>query len=167
VSGADLLEVGVHQLRLARDVAAGPDVDALRTNVDVEARVVPEHEALEEVRRLHVLGGGQLLQRLALVALAIGVQVVVVDLRDALDEHHRRVLQAAACGIGEQQRHARVGARVERLLGVAEPGRHIDGAGALPVVGRHGPRDGMVGRVDRRVLGGDEAGEDLLDVLGQ
>ena len=45
VTRAHLLHVSVVQLGLGRDLAAGPDVDALRANVDVDAREVPGEEA--------------------------------------------------------------------------------------------------------------------------
>ena len=88
------------------DVAAAPDVDALRPDVHVDARVVPAEEAPQRSSGgLISFGAGQLLARLALVA-ARGsrVEVAVVDVGRALHEHRRRRAQPAAGGVGEQQR---------------------------------------------------------------
>jgi hypothetical protein len=58
----------------------------------------------------------------------------------------------------------RVAPGVVGLLGVADAGGDVNAALAAVVVGRDRPRDRLAARVDRRVLGGDEALEDGLDV---
>ena len=124
---------------------------------------VPAEEAPERVRRQPADGAGQLLGRLAGVALAIGVEVPVVDLGGSLDEHHRRIGQAAPGRIGEQQRDERVRARVVGLLRIAEPGGDVDARIARPVIRRDGPGDRLAGAVDGGQLGRDEPVEHRLD----
>src|SRR3954468_24246460 len=88
-----------------------------------------------------VAGGGQLLREVAPVARAQAVEVGVVHPRRALDEHHRRGVEAAAARVGEQQRDARVALGVVGLLRVADAGRDVDAALAVVVVRRERPRD--------------------------
>src|ERR1700760_285776 len=94
VTGADLLHVGVEQLRLR--VAGAPDVHPLGPDVDVDPRVVPADEALDRVGELAPGERGELLGRLAGVALSVSLEVPVVDVGRALDEDRRRVAQTAA-----------------------------------------------------------------------
>ena len=98
----------------------------------------------------------ELLGRLALVALAVGVEVAVVDLGDALHEHHRR--PSMPLPVGSENSSATFGLRrgVVGLLRVAEAGGHADVRVAGPVEGRDGPRDRPSARVDRRELARDE-----------
>ncbi len=103
MAGADLLHVGVEQLGFGRDVRATPHVHPLGPDVDVDPGVVPAEEALERVRRLELGGARQLLDRLSPVPLTVGVKIVIVDVRRALDEHHRGAGEAAAVRLGEQQ----------------------------------------------------------------
>ena len=145
--------------------SVAPDEDALRTDVDVDPGEVPVEEALHRPRRRHAADGRQLLDRLAGIALAVLVEVAVVDLRRALHQHRGRILELAARRIGEEQRDQRVRGRVVGLLRIAEPGRHVDGHLSGPVVGRDRPGDRLPAPVDRRVLGRDEPVEDCLDVL--
>ena len=105
-----------------RDVAARPDVRPLGPHVHVEARVVPAQEPARNSGGCMLLGRRQLLDRTRARSAGGWRRGRLVDLGRALDEHHRRVVQAAAAGLGEQQRDARVGLGVARLLRVAEPG---------------------------------------------
>ena len=69
--------------------------------------------------------------------------------------------------VGEQERDRGVSPRVLGLLRVAEAGGDVDRAAPLPVVGGDRPGDRLLARVDRRVLAGDEALEDVAHVLRQ
>ena len=164
VARANLLHVGVEELRLARGVAIRPDEDALGTYVDVEAGEVEAEQPLERLRRQQLLRTRQLLDRLAGVAHAVGLQVAGVHLRDSLHEHLRRALHPAAGGVREQQRDLRVVAGVLRLLRVAERGCHVDAWVALLVVRGERPADRPAARVHGRELRRDEPVEDLLDL---
>jgi hypothetical protein len=135
--------------------------------VDVDPRQVPPDEAVEHLRRHLLLRGRQLLPHLAPVALAVGVEVAVVHLGRALDEHQGRALQAAAARIREQHRDLRVRARVVGLLRVAEPGGDVDAGVAGVVVGRERPGDRLPAPVDGGHLRRDEPVEDLLNGVGQ
>ena len=149
----------------ADEVAVGPDEDPLGPDLDVDPRVVPVEQAAHELRRVHLLRRRQLLRRLAQVALAVRVEVAVVDLGDALDEDGDAAVDPRPGRVGEQQRDLRVAGRVVGLLRVAEAGGDVDRRPAGLVVGRHRPGDRLPAGVDRRVLGGDEAVEDVLDLL--
>ena len=165
---ADLLEMGIEELRLPRGVAVGPHVHPLRPHVDVDPGVVPEEEPLPQGlgRRLG-LGVRQLRGRLALVAGAVGVEIALVDLRRPLEEHHRRPVEAAARRVGEQQGDLRIGLGVARLLRVADAGGDVDAAGLDVVVGGDRPGDRPPARVEGRELRRDEGVEDLTDLLGK
>jgi hypothetical protein len=135
--------------------------------VDVDPREVPVEEAPHRLGRQLRLRLGQLRGGLADVALAVRIEVVVVHGSYSLDQHHRRALHPAARRVGEEQRDLRVALGVARLLRVAKPGGDADAFAAAVVVRRDRPGDRLAVRVDRRQLGGDEALEDLLDVLRQ
>jgi hypothetical protein len=102
VAGADLLDVGVMQRRLRAGIPIRPDKDPLRPHLDVHALVVPAEQTLEDPRRHHRLGGGELHERLAPVTLAVRRQVAVVDLGHALDQNADAALDPGAGGIREQ-----------------------------------------------------------------
>ena len=111
--------------------------------------------------------GRELVGHLALVALAVGVEVRVVDARGALDEDHRRVRHAAAGRVGEEQRDVRVARGVVGLLRVADAGRDVDAALAGAEVGRDGPHDGAAVRVDGHELAREVALGGLLELGGK
>src|SRR3954470_1209702 len=75
----------LEQLRLDAGVAVRPHVAPLRPHVYVDARVVPAEPLADEGRRLPRLRGRQLLPGLAEVALAVGLEIAIVDRGDALD----------------------------------------------------------------------------------
>ena len=165
VTRAHLLQVRVEQLGLLG--AGPPDVHPLRPDVHVDPLEVPVEQALDRPGRQHRLRGGQLLHGLARVALAVRIEVAVVDRPGPLDENGGRIAHAGARGVGEEQRDLGVRGRVVGLFRIAKAGGDVDALGAGLVVRRHRPGDGLPAPVDRRVLGRDEPVEDLLDVLRQ
>src|SRR5579859_1752790 len=167
VPGADLLEVGVVELGFGTHLPARPHVHPLGADVYIDAREVPLEEAANGPGRKELHDRGQLLGRLALVALAVGVEIAVVDLGRALNEHHGRILETAAGGIGEEQRHEWIGSAVVGLLGISEPGGDVDAQAPGRVIRGDRPGDRLAGAVDRGQLGGDEAVEHRLDVGGK
>src|SRR5207302_3038171 len=72
MAGANLLHVGVEQLRLG--LGATPHVHALRADVDVDPGVVPAQEALDRVGWVELAQTRQLLDRLPGVAPAVGLE---------------------------------------------------------------------------------------------
>ncbi len=141
VMGPHLLEVRAVQGRVLREVAVAPDEHALRAHVDIDPRVVPAELPAQERGRVHLLRGRQLLAAFLPVALAVGVQVRVVDLCGPLHEHGTGCVDAGPGRVAEQQRDLRVALGVIGLLRVAEPGREVDRAGAGLVVRGHRPGD--------------------------
>src|SRR5215208_4793832 len=167
VTRADLVHVRVEDLGGARGVAIRPHEDTLGPHVHVDARVVPVEEAPHPLRRVHFLGGGEVLTALAPVALTVGHKVAVVDVRGPLDEHLDAGIDPGARGVREQQRDLGVALRVERLLRVADPRRYVDARCAVLVVGSDRPHDRLLPGIDRHVLARDELPERLADLLGQ
>jgi hypothetical protein len=89
VAGSNLLNVSV----VERGIAVGtPHVNALGADVDVDACVVPAEEPLELVRGIPARESRELVGHLARVAPAVGLEVRIVDLGGALDEHERRIV---------------------------------------------------------------------------
>src|SRR5437763_1892544 len=76
--------------------ALRPDEDPLGAHVHVDAVDVPAHEPVQRLWRQLLGRLRQLGLALAPVALAVAREVLLVDARQALDEHHRRLVEAAA-----------------------------------------------------------------------